>query len=183
MKKTLVLSWFLVFALSGVVFAQEPAMKVGVFDSSIVFDRSEHGRQLKIEIERLRDLRLKEMTQAQNDLNGLQQEMRNKELTFNDEKRAEMLQLINQKQIALQRMNDDASREIQVEFNKAQKKLQKELLNVVDSLGRDGQYTMVLEKGLTLYSSPDVDITGFVLDKFNEMYPVSTDGGAGSDGR
>jgi outer membrane protein len=152
--------------------AAQDAMKVGVFDSSIVFDRSEHGRQLKQEIERLRDLRLKEMTDAQTELNALQQELRQKELTFNDDKRAEMLQLINQKQIDLQRMNDDASREIQAEFNKAQQKLQKELINVVEEVGRAGQFTMVLEKGLTIYSSPDIDVTGLVLDKFNDMYPV-----------
>jgi Skp family chaperone for outer membrane proteins len=163
---------FAAITLAGAVLAQEPALKFGVFDSAIVFDRSEHGRQLKAEIERLRDLRLKEMTQAQADLNALQQEMRTKELTFNDEKRSEMLQMINQKQIELQRRNDDASREIQAEFNKAQQKLQKELLNVVEVLGRDGQFTFVMEKGLLLYSSPDVDITGLVLDKFNEMYPT-----------
>ena len=182
MKKTLTVSWIVLFILTGAALAQDPSFKVGVFDSSIVFDQSEHGRQLKTEIERLRDLRLREMTQAQADLNALQQEMRTKELTFNDDKRAEMLQRINQQQIRLQRMNDDASREIQAEFNKAQGKLQKELLNVVDVLGREGLYTFVLEKGLTLYSSPDVDITGVVLDKFDEMYPVQPEDGAGSTG-
>ena len=180
MRKKVILFGIMLTALSAMALAQD-SIKLAVFDSSIVFDRSEHGRQLKTEIERLRDLRLKEMTQAQTDLNALQQEMRQKELTFNDDKRAEMLQMINQKQIHLQRMNDDASREIQGEFNKAQQKLQKELISVVESVGRDGQYTLVLEKGLTLYASPDVDITGIVLDRFNEMYPVQ--GAAGSPGQ
>ena len=162
------------------VAAQTAPMRIGVFDSSVVFDRSQHGQALKVEIERLRDLRLKEMGTKQQDLNTLQQEMRTKELTFNDEKRAEMLQRINQKQIELQRLNDDASREIQAEFNKAQQKLQKELLNVVDSIGREGQYTMILEKGLTLYASPDVDITALVLNKFNEMYPRNPEASAGA---
>jgi Skp family chaperone for outer membrane proteins len=43
---------------------------------------------------------------------------------------------------------------------------------VVEEVGRAGQFTMVLEKGLTIYSSPDIDVTGLVLDKFNDMYPV-----------
>ncbi len=157
--------------------AQEGTLKIGVFDSSVVFDRSQHGRALKAEVERLRDLRLKEMNDKQQALNVLQQEMRTKELTFNDEKRAEMLQRINQRQIELQRLNDDASREVQAEFNRAQKKLQKELLSVVGALGKEGNYTMIMEKSLTLYSAPDHEITGLVLDKFDEMFPHDEESG------
>ena len=151
--------------------AQELVHKIGVFDAAVVFDRSQHGQTLKIEVERLRDLRLKEMTQAQTDLNALQQEIRTKELTFNDETRNEMLQKVNQQQIVLQRMNDDASREIQAEFNRAQQKLQRELLVVIDAVGQEGGYTMILEKGMTLFNSASVDITGMVLQRFDEMYP------------
>jgi outer membrane protein len=167
--------WGILLLLALPARAQAPAGKIAVFDSSIVFDRSQHGQQLKGEIERLRDLRLKEMGDKQDELNQLQQEMRAKELTFNDEKRAEMSQRINQKQIELQRMNDDATREVQAEFNKAQQKLQKELIQVVEAVGRDGGYTMIVEKGFAVYASPDIDVTGVVLDKFNEMFPTSSE--------
>lgn len=172
-RSTIVWGLALLFALPAA--AQMPAGKVGIFDSSIVFDRSQHGQALKAEIERLRDLRLKEIGDRQDELSKLQQEMRTKELTFNDDKRAEMMQRINQKQIELQRMNDDASREVQAEFNKAQQKLQKELIQVVEALGKEGSYTLIVEKGLTLYASPDIDVTGLVLDKFNQMFPTAAE--------
>lgn len=151
--------------------AQSPALKIGVFDSSIVFDRSQRGQALKAEIERLRDQRLKAMTDRQEELSALQQEMRTKELSFNDEKRAEMQQRISQKQIELQRLNDDASREVQAEFNKAQQRLQKELIQVVEAVGKEGSFTLILERGLTLHAAPEVDITPAVLEKFNQMFP------------
>ena len=182
--KRLILLMAIAILMSSAAVAQERPMKVGVFDSSVVFDRSQHGQALKVEVERLRDLRLKQMGDKQAELDALRQELRTKDLTFNDEKRDGMLQLINQMQIDLQRMNDDATRQIQAEFNQAQKKLQIELLSVVDVLGREGEFTLILEKGLTLYASPDHDVTGLVLDKFNEMYPSGSQAGAGdSPGR
>ena len=151
--------------------AQGDSIIIGVFDSAVVFDRSHQGQVLKADIERLRDRKLKEITDKQQELNALQQEVRAKELTFNDDTRTEMLQRINQKQIELQRLNDDAQRELQAAFNRAQQRLQKELINVVGALGSEGGYTMILEKGLTLFVSSQVDITEQVLLKFDEMYP------------
>jgi len=170
--KRMVLLMAAALFLTGAAMAQESGMKIGVFDSSIVFDRSQHGQDLKADVERLRDLRLKEMGDKQQELETLRQEMRTKDLTFNEDTRDGMLQRINQLQIDLQRMNDDATREVQAEFNQAQKKLQLELLSVVDAVGRDGSFSLILEKGLTLYAAPDHDITGLVLDKFDEMFPV-----------
>ena len=178
MRRTMIGTMMAALGVTLPAMAQEVALKVGVFDSSVVFDRSKHGQDLKAEIERLRDLRLKEIGDRQQELNLLQQEMRTKELTFNDEKRGEMLQRINQKQIELQRMNDDASRELQAEFNKAQGKLQKELLKVVEAVGLQGGYTLILEKGLTLFSGPEIDVTAPVLQKFDELFPAGA-GGAG----
>ena len=166
-----VLPLCIILALCGVLpaAAQQATMKLGVFDAATVFDRSQHGQALKSEVERLRDLRLKEMNDKQQELESLQEEMRNKELTFNDDKRAEMMQRIEKLQIELRRMNDDATREIQAEFGRAQQKLQTELLSVVDAVGQEGQFTLIVETGFALYSAPAVDITGLVLQKFDEM--------------
>lgn len=158
--------------------AQEPPPGLAVFDSSTVFDQSQHGEVLKATIERLREQKLREITGKQGDLDALQQELRTKELTFNDEKRGEMFQQINQMQIELKRLNDDAQRELQAEFNQAQQKLQTELIRVVERLGEEGGYTLIIEKGLTLYSSPAIDITDQVLLKFDEMYPQGAPAGA-----
>jgi Skp family chaperone for outer membrane proteins len=160
------------------VLAQEGGLSIGVFDSSIVFDKSQHGELLKVEIERLRDRAVKDISGQQQQLEKLQEEFRNKELSFNDDKRSEMLQSINQIQIDLKRMNDDAQRALQAEFNRAQQKLQTELIQVVESLGGDGAYTLILEKGLTLYAAESVDITQEVLVRFDQMYPYPAAAGA-----
>ncbi len=158
--------------------AQEPPQVV-VFDSSIVFDKSQQGEVLKAEIERLRDRKVQLISERQDGLAAMQEEFRNKELTFNDDTRSEMLQTINQAQIELKRLNDDTQRELQAEFNRAQQKLQKQLIQVVEALGQEGNYTLIVEKGLTLYSSAEVDITDRVLAKFDEMYPKTAGSGDG----
>ena len=117
--------------------AQQPPQIV-VFDSSVVFDQCQHGLALKAEIERLRDRKVQDISTKQDRLQAMQEEFRNKELTFNDETRSQMLQDINQAQIELKRMNDDAQRDLQAEFNRAQQKLQKELIQVVAVLGAEG---------------------------------------------
>jgi len=166
------------FGLLAPVVAQEQPQVV-VFDSSVVFDKSQQGELLKAEIERLRDRKVQLISDKQDALSAMQEEFRNKELTFNDDTRSEMLQSINQAQIELKRLNDDAQRELQSEFNRAQQKLQKQLIQVVEALGQEGNYTLIVEKGLTLYSSAAVEITDRVLAKFDEMYPRSAGTGGG----
>jgi len=166
------------FGLLAPAMAQEPPLIV-VFDSSVVFDQSQQGEVLKAEIERLRDRKVQLIAEKQDGLSALQEEFRNKELTFNDDTRSEMLQTINQAQLELKRINDDAQRELQAEFNRAQQKLQKQLIQVVEALGQEGNYTLIVEKGLTLYSSASVEITDRVLAKFDEMYPTATGAGGG----
>ena len=158
--------------------AQETAGMIAVFESSVVFDRSQHGEVLKAEIERLRNRKVQEMSTLQQRLDSLQEEFRNKELTFNNDRRSEMLETINQAQIELKRMNDDAQRALQSEFNRAQQKLQKELIQVVEALGKESNYLLIIEKGLTLYAAPATDITPQVLVRFDEMFPFTV----GADG-
>ncbi len=157
--------------------AQETGKKIAVFESSIVFDRSQHGEALKAEIELLRDRKVQQMSALQGRLDTLQEEFRNKELSFNDERRSEMLENINQMQIELKRMNDDAQRALQAEFNRAQQKLQQELIQVVEVLGKSSAYLLIIEKGLTLYADPSTDITPEILVKFDEMFPYTVGAG------
>ena len=173
------MAWLIALTCIVPAVAQDSAGSIAVFDSSVVFDRSQHGEVLKAEIERLRDRKVQEMSAVQESLSALQEEFRNKEMTFNDDRRSELLESINQKQIELKRMNDDSQRALQAEFNRAQQKLQTELIEVVEQLGEEGQYLIIIEKGLTLYASPTIDITPRVLAKFDEVYPypVGTGGG------
>jgi outer membrane OmpH-like protein len=59
---------------------------------------------------------------------------------------------------------------MKAQFSDAQEQFQKELFLVVEALGKEKKFSLVLEKTLTIYNDPSVDITPEVVTKFNQLY-------------
>jgi outer membrane protein len=61
------------------------------------------------------------------------------------------------------------------EFNKKEKelgdKLLQKMIKVVQTLGKDKKYTMILEQGAVFYSSADDDLTDLATKAYDKAYP------------
>ena len=53
---------------------------------------------------------------------------------------------------------------------KAIKKIQKDVFDIVQQMGRKGGYALIIEKGATLYYPGSADITDIHIKKYNEMH-------------
>jgi outer membrane protein len=148
--------------------AQE--VKVGVFDSQKVWEQTDEGKKLRGMLETFRDSKLAEINAKETELAKLRDRLREQELSLSDEKKGAMLKDIDQKSIDLKRLNDDATREMKIQFNDAQEQFQKELFQVVEALGKEKKYALILEKTIVIYSDPATDITPEVTAKFNLMF-------------
>jgi outer membrane protein len=166
---------FFIFALmlaagGGGAVAQQEAARIGVFDSQTVWQQTEEGKKFQSQLAAFRDGKIAEINNRETELNKLKDKLRDQEVSLSDEKKNQMLKEIDQKSIDLKRLNDDATREMKTQLGDSQEKFQKELLEVVEAMGREKKFTLILEKSIIVYNDSTVDVTTDVVAKFNQMY-------------
>ena len=158
---------------AGAALAQSEGNRVGVFDSQTVWQQTEEGKKFQNQLAAFRDGKIAEINARETDLTKLKDRLREQEVSLSEEKKGQMLKDIDQKSIDLKRLNDDATREMKTQLGESQDQFQRELLQVVEALGRDKKYTLILEKSIVVYNDATVDITPEVVAKFNQMFKPS----------
>ncbi|MBI4161999.1 MAG: OmpH family outer membrane protein [Acidobacteria bacterium] len=147
--------------------------RIAVFDQAQVFEKTALGRKMREELSGLRDRKRKEIDGREEELRGLREKYEREKLNMTEERRAEMERQIDRMLRDLQRMDEDASREMRTQLNDYQERFQREIFTVVEVLGREQGFTLILEKSVLFYHDPGLDITDLVVRKFNEVHPAS----------
>lgn len=173
MFKKIIVSLCLSLLFVGWARPQDGGLRIGVFDSQPVWQETNEGKKMQANLAAFRDNKMAEISARENELNQLRQKLRDQEMSLTDEKKAQMLKNIDQKSIDLKRLNDDATREMKSQLGDAQDQFQKELFQVVEALGKEKSYSLILERTIVVYSAQTLDITHEVVAKFNELFGAS----------
>jgi Skp family chaperone for outer membrane proteins len=134
-----------------------------------VMSESEMGRVEQSAIDRLRAERTAIISAKQNELEELEASIRNASLAWSDERREARVREYEGRRIELRRLNEDATRDVQNEFNKSLARLQRAALGVTAEIGQENGYTLILEKKTlpVLFASDAIDVTTEVLRRLN----------------
>lgn len=158
-------------ALAVPVFAQSAApARFAVVDLQKVLNTSTAGKAEQERLKKLNDDKANRAQKMQEELTALNNDITSKKLSLSEEKLAEMTKQMTEKQVALQRYGQDAERELNDAFEKAQVDLLNKVRPVIDALAKDLGLAAVFvrsEAGL-IYSSDAIDITDTVVKRFNE---------------
>jgi Skp family chaperone for outer membrane proteins len=122
-----------------------------------VMSESEMGRVEQSAIDRLRAERTAIISAKQNELEELEASIRNASLAWSDERREARVREYEGRRIELRRLNEDATRDVQNEFNKSLARLQRAALGVTAEIGRENGYTLM----------DAIDVTTEVLRRLN----------------
>ncbi len=163
----------LILALSGASLCGAQEAQIGVFDQAMVFERTEEGGRMREELAALRDRKQKEIAEKEDQLQALRDKFGAEEFNLTKERRNELERQIDQELRNYQRLNEDATREVKTQLSEYQDRFQRETYKVVEILGKELGYTLILEKSLLFYHSESIDITDEVIRKFNEMHKTS----------
>jgi len=155
--------------------AAAPEVRIAVVDMDRVMAESDLGKVEQAGIDKLKAERTALINAKQKELDGMEDQIRNASLSWSDEKREEQSRQYEVRRVELRRLNEDATRDVQAEFNKSMTKLQKAALGITAAIGREKGYTLVLEKNTVpvLYASDSVDITTDVLLRLNSSTSAS----------
>jgi outer membrane protein len=144
-------------------------LNVAVIDVQRVVTDSDPGKQALQKLKELQDAKIDEGRVLQQELTALQEQMSKQRFTLSEERLAEMSKEIEDKQIALQRFQDDAERELDEARRRELGGLEQRIIPVINELGEERGFTLIFNKfqsGL-VYADDAVDITDDVIRRFN----------------
>jgi outer membrane protein len=132
------------------------------------------GQKAAAELENKTLPKKRELTQKQNDINALQDQLSKGQNTLSDSAKNDLYKSIEAKKKNLQRDMEDAQADLQEAQNKLLQQLGQKIVAVIERYAKDNGYTMVVDVGNpntpVIYASPSVEITKEVI----ELYDKST---------
>ena len=169
----------LAVADSGV--AQQPApaapassVRIAYIDVQRVLARSSAGVAAREQLEREKAVMQKEMDSTRVELEKLRDELEKKGAMLTPEARREKQEGFERKRRDAARMMDDYQKELEKKEQILLQKVLQELSGVIEKLGKDKGYYMIVEKrgASVLYASPDADLTDDVINAYNQAVPA-----------
>lgn len=157
----------------GTVLAQSQGPKVGVFDPNRILQETEEGKRVSAQISQYRDTKQAELDQKRKEILDLQNQLQTQGLSLSADRRAELEKQAQKKSLELSSAVEAAQREDQLETTEALSKFQNQIMAVLEQFAREEGFDIVLEKSLVAYSSPPVDVTSMLVERFNAMMPAT----------
>jgi Skp family chaperone for outer membrane proteins len=74
------------------------------------------------------------------------------------------------KRTELDRMNEDATKEMKLQLNDVQNRFQAMLEQTIETYGKERNFLAILNRGIVDYHAPQADITQDLIARFNEMH-------------
>jgi outer membrane protein len=148
------------------IFAQA---KIAVVDTMRVANDSKEGKKIQTTLKAYHDQKQAEISTKEAALKALEDQ--GKDPKISDEKKDEIRTQFNQKLYEYQAYAKAAQDEMEQKTQKMQGDFQEKLAKVIASYAEAKGFSIVVEKGICLYTADTLEVTGDVITKMNEAYP------------
>jgi len=167
MKRISILVMVLMVALSATAFA-----KIGVLNFQEVLKQSEAGKDFYNKLKIKSDDYEKKLTDLGDKIKAMQEEYAQKESIYKVETKEKKRTEIQREIRNFNTSKEDYAKELQRDERIYLKKIQDEVLKIVEDLGKELGYEIILEiqNSAVLYRSDSVDITDNVIKRYNNVY-------------
>ena len=149
--------------------ASDEGVRIGVVDLDQALNSTEEGKAAREEMARKQREAEASVQPMMERFRDLQEELKAKKFVLSDEalyqKQLDLVELKNAVDSQLKELDG----KLKVDQERLVAPLRKKLIGIVESIGRDQGFTMIVERGTPglLYSREALDITDMVIKRFN----------------
>lgn len=147
--------------------------KIGVVDFQKVLTQSEPGKKVQTEMQvKGRDME-KSLRELGAEIESLTEQITREAMVMSKENREEKQRDLEIKKYdfqSLQKKYQTTFRELETTMIE---KLQKEIFDVTEKIGKEGGYLLIIEKSAAIYYPNVIDISDKVIEKYNKKSTVS----------
>lgn len=158
--------------LSSHALAQDSSgpIKIGYVDLRLALNESEAGKKAKTDLESLIKIKQAAIDEKGKTIDKLKGELEKQASVLSEEARKSKEEEIERNIREYQRMVQDAQADVKKKESELTGTILKELREIIDKIGKEENYTLILEnvEGLILYSKKDIDLTEKVIKIYNE---------------
>jgi outer membrane protein len=143
--------------------------RIAVIDTEKILLSSVAGKKAVADLKKLQDQREKELVAKAQELKDLQAKINDGRLSLAQDKLAELSKQYEEKEIALKRAQDDATRELNKKRDDMLAQIDERVMPVINQVGKDLGYTLIFRKfesGL-IYADEGIDITNVVIQRMD----------------
>lgn len=146
--------------------------KIAVFDIQDVVDAIEDGKKAKAEMEQAVSIKRNAIDAKSKVFNKLKTEFETQRLTLTGKTLESKSMELATRQAELEKMSMEAQMEMQKLELDLRGKITKKIKAVVEKIGREGKYTMIMEKqeGGIAFVENTLDVTQKVISEYNVAY-------------
>lgn len=150
--------------------AKDEVLKIGVVDLDQAITSTTSGRQAREEFDRKKRQAEQTLIPLMEQYQEMMQEFESKKFVISDDarfqKQLDMAELQNQ----IENKRKEIQGQLQVDRERLIAPLRTKLVDVVEEVGRDEQFSLILHRGSPglMYSKEALDITDVIIAKFNK---------------
>jgi outer membrane protein len=149
----------------------EAASKIGFVDVQKILVRSVAGVAAREQLEREKSNMQKDVDTRRAEVEKLREELEKKGLVLSPEAKREKEETLQRKVRDLRRLVDDFQKELEKKEQGATGKILQELTGVIEQIGKEKGYLMILEKrgASVIYGDIEADITEDIIKVYDQM--------------
>ncbi len=159
--------------LGGPMITWAEDMKIGYVDLQKALNEAEAGKKAKETFKGEVDRMENSLEKKKQELEKLKDELEKKGLLLKEEERDSLERDYRQKLRDFERQYKDSQQELQIKDRELTGRILEDLRQVVQAMGEEGSYTVILEGNNTvvLYGSKAIDLTETVIKTYNQKGP------------
>jgi outer membrane protein len=167
MKKTVLL--LVIFVLYGAS-SVHAEMKIGVVDLMKVLNESVSGKSAKADLETLIKSKQTMLDEKGKEIEKMKADLEKQSSVLSAEAKKSKEDNLEKTLREYQRLVTDSQGEVKKKESELTGGILKEIRVIVDKMGEEGGYTMILENadGLVLFFKKDINLTDVVIKRYNE---------------
>jgi len=166
MKKTLIMT-ITILTLAFYTFAE---VKIGVINAQKVIASTKRGKEIQAKLENYGKSKQKKVEAMQAEIKKLEAAIQSPAL--NEGTRQKKSEDLQKKKINLKRYYEDTQKELRKKYQTEMQTLQKEVMPIIDKIGKSKGFTLVFDLSIAgiSYFDKTIDITELVIKEIDSIY-------------
>lgn len=163
--------WFLVFLLLGLSWpaAAQEKLKIGYIDLRKAIQESQAGKKAKDKFQAEVKRAETEMAKERQQLEQMQGDLEKKARLLKEEELRNLEREFQRRRAGYERARQEWQVELRQRDEEMASQIARDLEKVAAEVGKNEQFTLILERGNILYSDQAIDITDKVVELYNRQ--------------
>jgi outer membrane protein len=164
-----VMGIFMLLLFSTGALAAEIEVKIGYVNLQQALNESEYGKKTKAEIEdviRKKQANIRSRVEKHEET---KKELEIQSATLSEEAFRQRMSELQKEEREIERLISDSNAELQKVQREKEVQILTELDDIIDGIGEEGSFTLILPSEVILYATEDMDLTEQVIKRYDEM--------------